>query len=91
MTNINKTKIGKLYNLSPRTITGYFSKHLRELRALATVRTLKDGRVCVCQFYNPKQLQFIIDVIMKDTPEGYSFNGKTFVRIDDKEFKRVRE
>ena len=83
MSKINKKKIAELYQVCAGTITYYFSEHLPKLRELATTRKRKDGKIVVRRDYNSKQLGYIVNEIMKDTPEGYDFDGKTFIRVKE--------
>ncbi len=80
MTQFNAKILAQLYQVHQSTYHRYLQPYRKQLLALSTIRKTNAKTKVVCRYYNSRQLKFIIEQIMKDTPEGYVFNGKTFVK-----------
>ncbi|MBS1635217.1 MAG: hypothetical protein JST26_04785 [Bacteroidetes bacterium] len=80
-TKYNAKSLAAMYNLSYRTFFYYLKPHRKALEELATIREHK-GKKIISPTYNSHQLRYIIEMVFKDTPEGYGFNGNYFYKLD---------
>ena len=83
ITTINKKKLAQLYNMSDSNISNYLQPHLTELKKLGTKRTNKKEKVIHSQNYNSRQLDYLVKKVFGDSPEGYEFNGKKFIKLEN--------
>lgn len=82
LTKFNATKLAVLYDMCESNFHGYLQTHRDKLRELATKKVYK-GKTIIKQCYNTEQLKYMLEHVFKDTPEGYEFNGKTFVKLNE--------
>jgi len=83
MKKINKKQLASMYNMSRTTLTVYLSEHLHTLRKLATTSQTGSGRTIVKRDLNSAQLACIVEVILNYTPDGYEFDGTSFVALKE--------
>lgn len=83
ITTINKKKLAELYKISSSTLDNYVRPHNEKIKALGLKRINKNGKVSYSQNYNSNQLKYLIEKVFGDSPEGYNFNGKTFIKQVD--------
>ena len=83
LTKFNAGKLAKMYDMSESTFHSYLLPIREELNAVATYRTKKGKKKVKSQNYNSKQLEIIISKALGDSPNGYKFNGDTFVKINE--------
>ncbi len=80
ITTINKKALAALYNMSSTTLYSYMRDHNDKIKALGQNRKKNNGRTIHSRSFNSKQLKYIIENVMGDSPEGYEFNGQTLVK-----------
>lgn len=80
---INRSILAMLYKISRRTLYDYLLPHEYKLEKMATKRRTKSKRIAVSPHFNSKQLEYIVEHVLKDTPEGYTFNGQTFIPLNE--------
>ena len=81
ITSINKNILASMYRMSLSTFDLYIQPHRLKIKKIGTKRRNDKGGLSYAQNYNSKQLKLIIK-ILGDTPEGYDFNGKTFIKVE---------
>lgn len=79
ITTINKSKLADMYKMSLTTLHDYIKPHKDKIRKLGAKR-VKNGKIIYAQNYNSKQLNYLVNQVFGDSPEGYEFNGNTFVK-----------
>lgn len=82
ITGIGPKQLANAYKMSNTTFHSYLLNHRDHLNMLATTRKCK-GKNVKSRSYNSDQLEYIINKIFGDTPEGYDFNGKTLIKINN--------
>lgn len=81
-TDYNAKQLALIYKMSASTYQSYLVAHRESLKKLGVNRYFR-GRLMFRQHYNSEQLKYLIEEVFKDTPEGYEFNGKTLVKVDN--------
>lgn len=81
-TDYNAKQLASIYKMHISTFQSYLASHRDQLKALGTNRYFR-GRLMFRQNYNSEQLKYLIEEVFKDTPEGYEFNGKTLVKVEN--------
>jgi hypothetical protein len=82
-TTFNASQLRIVYNMSSSAYHDQLKLHRKKLNNMATFRKNGLGKAIKRQNYNVLQLKYIIEVIMKDTPYGYDYNGTTLIKNSD--------
>ncbi len=83
LTTFNAKALAQLYKMGYSTFQQYLAPHREQLRKCATKRICsRNKKPIIAQNYNSDQLRLITSEILGDSPEGYEFNGKTLVKMD---------
>ena len=70
-----------MYKMSLTTLDTYLKPHREEIKERGAKRKDKKGKIIYSQNFNSKQLEYLVNKIMGDSPEGYEFDGKTFIKV----------
>jgi hypothetical protein len=77
MHNWTLKELVDVYNLSRRTLYNYTQQHREKL---STMQAKYNGE-CSRRFLNSLQITYIVNDIMKDTPEGYELSNGKLIKI----------
>lgn len=80
ISTLNAKQLAIMYQMGYSTFQQYITPHRKHIQLLATKRTGPKGNVIRSKNYNSLQLQYIIETVMGDTPQGYIFTGESLVK-----------
>jgi hypothetical protein len=77
MHNWTLKELTNAYDVSRRTLYNYTQQHREKLSEMQA----KYNGDCSRRFLNSLQITYIVNDIMKDTPEGYELNSGKLIKI----------
>lgn len=82
LTSINKDILMSMYKMSKTTFDRYYLPNRLKIKKIGSKYRNEKGKFSYSQNFNSEQLKLIMKII-GDSPEGYDFNGKTFIKVEN--------